>query len=421
MPSINARPSTLDGIKRLAKTIKRERGIPHHLALDEASRAAGYQNLRHAQNQTAHPTTHAVYLSAYWASAGGAGRETLTIGLPKPLVEVIASHQLRKAKNLGWFFLESADHIELRTDVSNQQHARDALLAAARTLRFMAATGLRPTTTQPQRRPMRIFDDLPGFDHPSRWIDSKTGAWVFIDEPYAVLEPEKRYSWVSDHGFQMATPEWEGLHNPTTIPHVFCANRALLESLSTQLAQLGGRGKGHQWDGESASYWSQFVSPGRQATGKNRRARPMPAPRGVERNGAPPYGSRVGGIESRWRPARRMPLDMHLTVGPLVHALDNHRFPGGPRRSIEFIRTTLDDWIQLEYPGDEMSDEQFRAAYYGAHQEQIVNRDSQIEAVRRIRALLSEGYPDCRPRRELLDRLASAEAALMKAGARQQD
>lgn len=105
---------------------------------------------------------------------------------------------------------------------------------------------------------------------------------------------------------------------------------------------------------------------------------------------------------------------MHLTVGPLVHALDNHRFPGGPRRSIEFVRTTLDDWIQLEYPGDEMSDEQFRAAYYGTHREPIVDRGEQIEAVRRIRALLSEGYPPCRPRQALIDRLAGAEAALMK-------
>ncbi|RQQ00418.1 hypothetical protein DF164_29725 [Burkholderia stagnalis] len=115
-----------------------------------------------------------------------------------------------------------------------------------------------------------------------------------------------------------------------------------------------------------------------------------------------------------------MPLDMHLTVGPLVHALDHHRFPGGSRRSIEFVRTTLDDWIQMEYPGDEMSDEQFRAAYYGTRTEPLVDRDRQIDAVRRIRALLTEGYSDCRPRRALLDRLAGVEAALMKAGARQQ-
>lgn len=421
MPSINARPSTLDGIKRLAKTIRRERGLPHHQALEEASRAAGYQNLRHAQSQIAHPTTHAVYLSAYWANAAGAGRETLTIRLPKPLADVIARHQLRTAKNLGWFFLESVDHIELRMDVDNQQVAHAELLAGARTLRFMAATGLRPTTTQQQNRPMRIFDDLPGRDHPSRWIDGVTGGWVYIDEPYVLLEPEKRRDWVAGQGIQMATPEWDGLHNPKTIPHVFCANQSLLERLSTQLAQLSGRGKEPEWDGESTRYWSQFESPGRQAAGTRRRERPMPAPRGVERNGALPYGSRRGGMDSLWRPARRMPLDTHLTVGPLLHALDHHDFPGGPRRAIAIVRTTLDDWVQMEYPGDEMTDEQFRAAYYGTHRDPIVDLGRQIEAVRRIRALLSEGYTACKPRQELLDRLAGAEIALMKAGGRQPD
>ncbi|MGT0193805.1 DUF5623 domain-containing protein [Burkholderia pyrrocinia] len=360
-----------------------------------------------------------MYLSAYWANAAGAGRETLTIRLPKPLVEVVASHQLRKAKNLGWFFLESVDHIEVRMDVSNQQLARAELLAAARTLRFMAATGLHPTTTQLQNHPMRLFDHLPGLDHRSRWIDSETGAWVYIDEPYSHIDSEQRRNWVAEQGIHMATPEWEGLHNPGTIPHVFCSSQSLLARLSTQLSQLGGRGKEPEWDGESAHYWSQFVSPGRQAAGARRRARPMPARRGVERNGALPYGSRLGGMESLWRPARRMPLDMHLTVGPLLHALDHDGIPGGPRRSIGFVRTTLDDWIHLEYPGDEMSDEQFRAAYYGTHREPIVDRGRQIEAIRRIRALLNEGYPACRPRQALLDRLAGAEAALMKAGARQ--
>lgn len=49
------RPSTLDGIKRLAKSLKRERGIQHARALDEAAQAAGFQNFRHASNALATP------------------------------------------------------------------------------------------------------------------------------------------------------------------------------------------------------------------------------------------------------------------------------------------------------------------------------------------------------------------------------
>jgi hypothetical protein len=44
------RPSTLDGIKRLAKVIKQQQGIQHVRALDEAAKAAGYQSFRHATN-----------------------------------------------------------------------------------------------------------------------------------------------------------------------------------------------------------------------------------------------------------------------------------------------------------------------------------------------------------------------------------
>ena len=47
-PSVH--PTTLPGIKRAAKTIKRERGISHAEALDAAAQAAGYQNFRHARN-----------------------------------------------------------------------------------------------------------------------------------------------------------------------------------------------------------------------------------------------------------------------------------------------------------------------------------------------------------------------------------
>jgi len=44
-------PSTLDGIKRLAKSIKHEHNASHFTALDEAARCGGFQNFRHANNR----------------------------------------------------------------------------------------------------------------------------------------------------------------------------------------------------------------------------------------------------------------------------------------------------------------------------------------------------------------------------------
>lgn len=42
-------PSTMEGIKRLAKSLKREKNISHTEALDQAAQAAGFQDFRHAQ------------------------------------------------------------------------------------------------------------------------------------------------------------------------------------------------------------------------------------------------------------------------------------------------------------------------------------------------------------------------------------
>lgn len=42
------RPTTIEGIKRYAKAIKKAQGIQHAKALDAASQAAGFDNYQHA-------------------------------------------------------------------------------------------------------------------------------------------------------------------------------------------------------------------------------------------------------------------------------------------------------------------------------------------------------------------------------------
>lgn len=45
------KPTSMDGIKRLAKSLKKHYGILHHVALNRAAVQAGYQNYQHARNQ----------------------------------------------------------------------------------------------------------------------------------------------------------------------------------------------------------------------------------------------------------------------------------------------------------------------------------------------------------------------------------
>lgn len=44
------KPTTLLGIKQLAKKISKAEGVRHHVALDKAAKQAGYQNFTHARH-----------------------------------------------------------------------------------------------------------------------------------------------------------------------------------------------------------------------------------------------------------------------------------------------------------------------------------------------------------------------------------
>ncbi|WP_027801173.1 hypothetical protein [Paraburkholderia dilworthii] len=84
-----------------AKNIKRERSIPHHVALDIVANETGYQNIRHAQEQLQAGIAQGfkVFLTAYWFSGRAAGgRETISIELSKPLGDIIARHQITAAR-----------------------------------------------------------------------------------------------------------------------------------------------------------------------------------------------------------------------------------------------------------------------------------------------------------------------------------
>lgn len=419
-------PSTMDGIKRLAKTIKRERGIPHHAALDEAARAAGFQNIRHAQNRLAGAATPTfpVYLTAHWVVRGSlrgrrstSGRETLTVHLPKPLTDVVTRHWVPLTRNLSGFRLESQDHLELKVDADSQANARRAILLAVRTLQFMMATELRPASTIRERALMRAFQHLPGRDHPSKWIHRVSGDWVYLDEPYPAAIAD-RIPWAAKHQFHMISPRWDGLHNPgVCVPSLFCNQASMANQLAEQIARLASLPK-PEWDGESADYFALFVSASRAASGKERRPRSMPAYHGAVYRGALPYGATRGGEVSSWRPATRMPLAMHLTLGPLVAALATSDLPSVAHRAVGRVRTTLDDWLQMEYNQHEMSGEQFAAAYYGNQPRPIAGTTEQLAALRRVIEGLQHGYAECAPRRQLLQRLAKAEAALLHRGAR---
>lgn len=72
MSKTDIQPSSIEGIKRLAKAISKRDSISHSKALDTASQVSGFGNFQHARQSLtacsaeAGPTRQAVYISTFW-------------------------------------------------------------------------------------------------------------------------------------------------------------------------------------------------------------------------------------------------------------------------------------------------------------------------------------------------------------------
>ena len=219
------RPQTLKGIKSLAVKIKRDRGIPHHEALEVAAKQAGFETYRHAHNvldETQAPAARRfkVYVTAYWKDrkTGQAGRETLQRELSVPWQQLVTDQQMKSHRALMAFRREGVDHLALAFMDSSASEARRHVCAASRTLDFMDATRLRPSSSSNRAYPEYTSRNAPPkADHVSVWFEPKTKAYVIADEPYeAALEREgnKRTAWAEKFRWQQAKPNWPGMYNP---------------------------------------------------------------------------------------------------------------------------------------------------------------------------------------------------------------
>lgn len=430
------RPSTVDGIKQLAKKIKRERNTSHNEALDLASRQAGFENYVHARRRLAagHPAVllaatggrrvFPVFLSAHWYMPRRispelerrAGREILQINLSRPLPEVVAKHRVSAGRGLGWFRMEYADHLEHRTNLNSIENAREKLLEAVRSLRFMEATGLQPATTMQHREAMRTLDGFPGKDHASEWFDPASGGWIFLDEPYERSisgHRDERLAWLKRRDMHMLIPSWKGIYYPGECqPHLISSDATLLHRIATALSTVAPFPLPEPWPHETGLYGDDYVSAQRLADGKSRKPRPGPSYRDYK--GATPYGG-APGIPSRWRPAKPMPLELHRQLGELMQRLSGAPLSWRVSSKLGVQRSLLEDWALLEHRaehGPSVADDLY---YGGPSRQALVTRAEQLAALAKAKTLVERGYSDCKPRRELIAALdaAAAETATM--------
>ena len=415
------RPSTVDGIKQLAKKIRRERNITHTEALDEAGRQAGYENFVHAKRQLVGagvPRGIPIYLSVHWRARRErdgeskpvglrAGREILRVDLSRPLPEIVAKHRVSHGRGLHGFRMEYEDHLEHLTNVQGQDEARKVLLTAARSLRFMEATGLQPVSTKKYHDLLRMLEKMPGRDHQSQWFEPGTEGYVFLDEPYAAAlknDSAERQRWLERNGLQMVAPEWEGIYYPGECPpHLVGPDGTLLQRVADALSKVQSVKEPVTWPHETGLCGDDFVSPKRQADAKPRRPRPGPSWR--EHKGATPYGG-AAGIPSRWRPTKPMPFDLHQQLGPLMQKLCVG-FSWRVDQKLGIARSQLEDWSIMEHK--HQHEDAVYDIYYGGPSTPVCKTNAErLEALTAARAIVERGYDDCKPRRELLAALDAA-------------
>jgi hypothetical protein len=443
------RPSTMSGIKRLAKHIKVAKGVLHREALNQAATAAGYENFRHAQRMLTNVSqpalvprsvTYPVFITAYWRNPQDrtSGRETLRIELSAPWEDLLKSSELDAARGLAGFVGRAPDHLEKRNTLDRQERARKSVCHAARTLQFVAATKLKPSRGYSRAYPKGDPDGshLPGQDHVCVWFDQEK-RYLIADEPYGPAYDRKyetRKAWCKKHGYIEKQVAWAGMHYPhdvdgTRLYLVAHQDKGPpLESLVKALNQLPSPPVFDNWEGESAPTVPYFVSPG--AVAKRIEAEVAAKEKAKQKTSKPSGKQNTIGyiwtlVGPHRRPNAKMPIEIHAEVGRLLKSVlveSYHR--KGVHNRVDAIRSELDEWTQREYNYAELPNEQFFDLYYREELPKIYRRslpreerERHVESLAQVKRMLSEHYPDCAPLRAMLKRADAAISSLQSWGA----
>jgi hypothetical protein len=214
--------ATLDGIKRAAIKLKRRTGVSHSHALDQIAREAGYPDFFSASQAYAASgdvARHPVTIYEFWSDrpAGTRGNESRTFLLDRPLGELVKPHQL--TGYLGGAKLSDENAIIGCGNSHNPAQARAEICRIARTLQFMAATGLKPSRGS-RCYPKGDQDNRPpGADHDQGWYDPATRSFLLTEEPYPGRHrshADERKRWAEKHGWRTVQSQWGSMYGHGT-------------------------------------------------------------------------------------------------------------------------------------------------------------------------------------------------------------
>lgn len=278
------RPTTLTGVKRLAKQLKKTSGIKHSEALDLAAKSADCVNFRHAKNTLRSGGVALgkpyVLLTIYWSDkelGHRCGRETLRIELSMPILNLCSKTALKYVRGFGNLRMVADDHFVCDNIAHTQEYARDRLCIAERSLRFMEHTGLRPNRDHRKYPKALDTDKLPNIDHSTDWIDPSSGQFILIDEPYGGAPDEAaRNDWTARNGWRLEKASWPGMYSPYNCDLYVGVDTSSSYDFDALIEKINGMSSpaiSENWTGESARSWETFLSPLANTKQDERRAR----------------------------------------------------------------------------------------------------------------------------------------------------
>lgn len=411
-------PTTVGGIKRFAKQIKKEQNIPHHQALDIAAQAASFENFRHASNVLSMTgltsSGHSLFFVAYWSDREKkqSGREVVEINLSVPLLTIASKHEFQRTHRLFMFRLASPD-LFVKDDVSdNQESARNAICHAVRVLSFMEVTGLK--SSKDGAYPNGDFDNrLPDTDHATDWYDPKNGQLILVDEPYSrAVVSRDREEWAAEHGWHVEASKWEGMYYPG-MATMFVATDAStgydIDGLMKKIDSLPYPLTSENWTGDSSHGLETFYSPLCISDNDKKRA--------VAKGTIYRFPSRKTLPMRSWdssdnerRPNAVMSIESHKHAARLINAiLYSGVIPDGVYMRISPVKSKLEDWCYLEHDSSTLNAHE--PIYYGRRRSDgseeplAKNSEDVLSILQQLKGLLLDSYIDCAPLRKMVSKI----------------
>lgn len=424
MSTDNITPTSIAGIKRLAKAIAQANSVSHAVGLDRASVRAGYANYINARrilNSSAAAKTplHVTYIKVRWRNPESRenGTEIVEVALPRPLDEIVEARCFKHARGLWNFSRAASDLIECKTSPRSEGGAVSVACAAARTLQFMAATGLRPSKGAdlpggggPGR--------LPGRDHSSSWFDPATRRTLVLDEPYAAAvtnRQQERDAWANRNDWRIVKSAWGGIYFPDGGSELYLLSdreRGIaLEPVEIVLSSLDEAVVPDNCSRINLTA-KPFVTPGevQMKVEKTAKALTRKIPKQPHKpSNAVPYKMF---LTSGRRPKAAMSVEKHSEVGKLLKAvLVATEGRAGVSKRVDHVRSELDNWVQMEYDRASLPDSVFFDLYYHEQldvpeaERGLSGRARQVERLQDAKAILIGAYPESKPLQDVVRKL----------------